>query len=89
MTTKKHPQTAPVDEFSDPRRALMMKQVREDGPSRLGAFRAVYDGSASPRQAIKTKCLECCWLDEAGIRECTATACPVWGFRPYQQKAQG
>ena len=73
-------------QFDDEKRALMYRQVSEDAPGKAGAFRRVYEGKASPRQAIKAKCLECCWLDEAAIRECTATACPLWRFRPYQIK---
>ncbi len=81
--------TAPQGEFSDPKRNLMMRQVSEDAPSKLGVFRRVYSSSATPRMSIKAKCLECCWMDVAGIRECTGTACPLWGFRPYQQKGGG
>lgn len=79
-------QTPPQGDNQDPKRVLMLKQVSEDAPSKLGVFRSVYASQASPRQAIKAKCLECCWMDVAGIRECTATACALWGFRPYQQK---
>ena len=87
MRAKSPPQTLPADEFSDPKIILMLKQVSEDAPSKLGVFRSVYSTTASPRQAIKAKCLECCWMDVAGIRDCTGTACPIWSFRPYQQKA--
>ena len=72
-------------EFSDPRRARMMRQVSEDRSSAVPLFLRVYTGQASPREAIKAKCLECCWMDEVGIRECTGTACPLWAFRPYRQ----
>ena len=82
-------QTPPQGENSDPKRILMLKQVSEDAPSKLGVFRRVYSSTATPRMAIKAKCLECCWLDVAGIRECTATACALWGFRPYQHKDGG
>jgi hypothetical protein len=80
----KHLQTNRPSEFGDPKRALMVRQVLEDAPGKAGVFRKVYSGTASPRQAIKAKCLECCWMDEAGIRECTATGCPLFDFRPYQ-----
>ena len=86
MATKQHPKTRREDEFSDPKRVLMLKQVSADAPSKLGVFKSVYASTASPRQAIKAKCLECCWMDVAGIRECTGTACPLWSMRPYQQK---
>ena len=86
---KKHPKSAPVDEFDDPRIVLMLKQVSEDAPSKLGLFRRVYSSTASPREAIRAKCLECDWMDVASIRECTGTACPLFRFRPYQTKAEG
>lgn len=79
-------QTPPQGEYSDPKRNLMIKQVSEDAPSKLGVFKRVYASTAAPRMAIKAMCLQCCWMDVAGIRECTGTACPLWGFRPYQQK---
>ena len=39
---------------------------------------------ASPRQAVKAFCHECCGYDRAAITECTAWACPLFEFRPYQ-----
>lgn len=81
---KKTFQTASPNEFDDPKRVLMLKQVSEDAPSKQGVFMRVYGGTASPREAIKAKCLECDWMDEGSIRECTGTACPLWRFRPYQ-----
>ena len=82
----KPPQTHRVNEFSDSKRARMMRAVSQDGPSRAKLFQRVYSGSASPRQAIKAQCLHCAWLDEAVIRSCTATECPLWGFRPFRDK---
>jgi len=73
-------------EFSDLKRDGMMKSVSDDAPSKLGIFRSVYSRQASARKAIKAKCLECCWLEEAAIRGCTATECPLWHFRPYQSR---
>ena len=73
-------------EFSDPGRARMMRQVSEDRSSAVSLFLRVYARQASPREAIKAKCLECCWMEEGTIRECTATECPLWSFRPYQPK---
>ena len=81
----KHPQTSLQGEFDDLKRRKMMQAIAEDAPSKLNLFRRVFNGKASPRQAIKAQCLHCCWMDEAGIRECTATQCPLWGFRPFQK----
>ena len=80
----KQVQTERGNEFSDTKRGNMLRQVSEDAPSKAGLFRRVYEGRASPRLAIKVQCLQCCWLDETAIRECTATECPLWDFRPYQ-----
>ncbi len=79
--------TAPQDGNRDPRIVRMLKQVSEDAPSKLAVFRRVFSSTASPRMAIKAKCLECCWMDVASIRECTGTACPLWNFRPYRKEA--
>jgi len=75
-------------EFSDLKQAKMLRQLSEDGPSKVNLFKRVYSGQASPRQAIKAKCLECAWLAEVVIRECTATSCPLYRFRPFQRKAE-
>ena len=71
-------------EFSDAKRNRMMQAVSEDAPSRANVFRRAYAGQASPRQAIKAHCLECCWMEQSAITECTATGCPLWNYRPYQ-----
>ena len=85
MTTPiKTSQTEPVGEFGDHRRERRFKQVADHYPSRMGLFRKVYHGQASPRQCIKAFCLECNGWEEAAIRDCTATACPIWRLRPYQ-----
>ena len=77
-------QTDPESEFRDPQRVRRFKQVMEHYPSRMGLFRRVYHGKASPRECIKAFCLECNGWEEAAIRECTARACPLYGLRPYQ-----
>lgn len=47
-----------------------------------------FTGKASPRTAIKGMCLECVGFDRLAITECTAYACPIWMYRPYQEKDQ-
>ena len=81
-------QTAPENEFSDLRRVRRFKQVQEHYPSRMGLFRKVYNGQATPRECIKAFCLECNGWEEAAIRDCTATACPIYQLRPYQTEDQ-
>lgn len=80
-------QTGRPSEFGDPSRARMMRQVSEDAPGKAGLFWRVYSSKGvSPRERVKAKCLECCWMDEAAIRECTSYACPLYEIRPYQDK---
>jgi len=52
--------------------------------ARRGYLRAV-QGKASPRAAIKAFCLECCGWDRDGVRLCTAPACPLHSYRPFQE----
>ena len=53
--------------------------------SRHGLIRKVGKGSLSA--AIKAKCLDCCNQDTKEITVCNITSCPLWGFRPYQNKS--
>jgi hypothetical protein len=80
----KRVQTERPSEFGDPKRDRMMQSIMVDATSKAGLFRRVFSGKASPRQAIKAQCLHCCWMSEVAIRECTATECPMWDFRPYR-----
>ena len=81
-------QTDWESEFGDRHRVRRFKQVAEHYPSRMGLFRKVYHGQASPREAIKAFCLECNGWEEAAIRVCPSTACPIFKFRPYQVKVK-
>jgi hypothetical protein len=40
---------------------------------------------ASPRAAVRAFCQECCGYDRAMIADCTAWACPLFEYRPYQE----
>lgn len=41
-------------------------------------------GKASPRVAIKAFCLECVGWNRQDVQRCTATACPLWMYRPWK-----
>lgn len=45
-------------------------------------------GIASAKGAIKAFCQQCQSYDQlpASVRDCPATACPLWVARPYQPK---
>jgi hypothetical protein len=50
---------------------------------RAGYLRAL-EGKVSPRQAIKSKCLDCCAWQREEVRLCTVRGCPLWPLRPFQ-----
>lgn len=55
--------------------------------SRLLVARAL-DGTASPRKAIKARCLQCSNYQRDEIANCTVYCCALWQFRPFQDKAE-
>jgi len=54
---------------------------------RSGAAKA-FAGKASPRAAIRVKCLDCSGFEVAEVTNCTVTLCPLWAYRPYQTAAR-
>jgi hypothetical protein len=69
-----------------------LKQYAERAPIkyRAGYLKAL-KGTASPRTAIKVKCLECvCWQRMEGgqdhIGGCSVRSCPLWSLRPFQTR---
>ena len=50
-----------------------------------GVVRRAYAGAASPRTAIKAFCLQCVGYMREDVARCTALACPLHGYRPYQR----
>ena len=63
----------------------MLVQIEEDGPSCVKTFEKAYTGN-SRRLAMRAMCLQCCWLDRQAVAECQSTICPLWKFRPFQNK---
>ena len=48
------------------------------------AYLKAAKGTASPRAAIKAFCLECVGWQGAEVDLCTARACPLYAYRPFQ-----
>lgn len=46
----------------------------------------VGDKRVSPQQSIKFKCLDCSNWDREKIKECVMRQCPLYSWRPYQNK---
>ena len=66
------------------------KQKQRIAKKRAGIpkkYRGIYDkamsGEASPRQAIKSFCLECTGGIKEEVRLCTGVACQLYNYRPY------
>lgn len=49
-----------------------------------GILAKAYSGRASPRAAIKAFCLQCVGYRREDVTNCTALACPLHKYRPYQ-----
>jgi hypothetical protein len=60
--------------------------VERKAPSKFRLFLRAYSASANKREVIKSKCLDCSHLNVVEVRQCTATGCPLWRYRPYQEK---
>ena len=74
------------DAISTPQQEKILTEVKRHAPSKLRGFRRAYTGAASKGEAIKAKCLDCSNLVVDEVRNCTATGCPLWRYRPYQVK---
>ncbi len=58
--------------------------VSQAPESAKNTLREAFSGSASPRKAIKAMCLTCVGFERAAVRDCSAFACPLWKYRPFQ-----
>lgn len=67
-------------------RTKRLSVIEHDTPSLSKLYEDCYSGAASPRKAIKAMCLECVGYERSAVAECTATACPLWMYRPYGDK---
>ena len=64
-----------------------LAEIQKHTPKLHPLFFRVYAGQTGLTEAVKAKCLDCgCWqIDE--VRNCTIFTCPIWDFRPFQQKS--
>lgn len=69
-----------------PKQAAMLERVRGWMPSRVMPLERAYRGTCSPRVAIRLMCSSCMGYEDVvtQVGGCTAPACPLWAFRPYQ-----
>lgn len=79
-------QTHRDSDFQTRKRAERIESMAKEGHRFVKLFKRVYSGKASPRQAIRAHCLDCVCFDIDAIRNCTAPACPLYGYRPYAKR---
>jgi len=72
----------------DARSVAVARRLERISPAYRAGYSRAADGSASPRAAIKSFCLECVCYIRKEITACTAVACPLWLYRPYQDAAE-
>lgn len=63
---------------------LQQRRLNAVPESAKGGFVRAITGLASPRGAIKAMCLECMGYLRPAVRDCTAMACPLYAYRPFQ-----
>ena len=97
------PTSAPGPALSEAKKEII-RMITNLGPStgaekqakRLSAmpsslrplFVRAYAKNCSPRAAVKAFCIECQGYDRAAVTACTAYACPLWRFRPFQKPSK-
>ena len=64
----------------------MHKKYMDDIPA---VYRRQYNKAMvgkSLRAAINSRCLDCCCWQRTEVRDCPAENCPLYPYRPYQNK---
>jgi hypothetical protein len=64
---------------------IVQKRIAETGPLYKTIMLKAFEGTASPRAAIKAFCIACTGEDRQAIKGCTGYSCNLWKYRPYQE----
>lgn len=67
------------------RRLKIEKRAKDCPPSMRTQYLELACGIGTKSVAIKAFCRECVGYDRASVTDCTALACALWPFRPYQE----
>ena len=59
------------------------ERLSQMGPNRRNGYLRALKGD-SPAAAIKAFCLECVGWQKEEVKLCTAPACPLYRYRPFQ-----
>ena len=68
------------------REQRISKAIAEAGILYRTIMQKAYNGTAAPRSAIKAQCLACVGYERLMVTHCTGFSCPLWAYRPYQNK---
>jgi hypothetical protein len=63
-----------------------LKGISDHTPDCVSLFSRAFQG-VSKAAAVKAKCIECCNFQKAEVKRCDIEGCPLWRYRPYQNKA--
>ena len=78
-----------LSEMRSSRRTLVLKRASDAPEAAQRGYLAAACGVASPRAGIKAFCMMCvCW-QRVEVTLCTAEACPLWTYRPFQVSPTG
>ena len=70
-------------------RGRQVAKVIADAPvSAKGILERAFDGKAGRKNAVTAMCLVCTGFDRQAVRGCSAWACPLWAWRPFQSSAE-
>ena len=73
---------APIEALLPP--GVNPTRLRQMPASLRRSYVRAIRGEASPKEAIKAQCSECMGYDRDAVATCTAPACPLWRYRPWQ-----
>ena len=77
-----------LSEMKPSRRRLVLKRASDAPKAAQRGYLASACCLASPRAAIKAFCLTCVFWKRAEVTLCTAEACPLWAYRPFQKNSK-
>ena len=60
------------------------REIEQAPESCKTMLRRAFFADLSPRQAIKVFCLQCVGFSRSDIKNCSARACALHAYRPYQ-----
>jgi len=73
--------------MNEARSAAVISRLAEVPATMKRAYLRAVGGKSRPN-AIRAFCAECVGWERAEVRACTALACPLYAYRPFQKRAK-